>query len=264
VLCWSNWTIVVEPTFIRDLTVVVVSAGMAAVVFRLLNLPVLLGYLLAGLLIGPHLFENPLIRDGNVIHELSELGVVFLMFYIGLEFDIGKLKKVLVPSMVAIVLQTVVMLSLGSMLGPLLGLGPVQALFLGGILAISSSMVTIQVLRETGMHKHSHAQLAVGILILEDVLAILLLVVLSGVAVTGKLAWLEVAKATALIGVFVVAVYIMGRILSAPLVRLLHRLDSLEMLTLITVAMALGVGLLAEQFHFSVALGALSLSYANR
>ena len=92
-----------EASFIGDLAWVVLGAGVAAVIFRLLRLPTLLGYLLAGLLIGPHLFEKALIHDEAIIHELSELGVVFLMFYIGLEFDVRKLKKVLGPAFAAIV-----------------------------------------------------------------------------------------------------------------------------------------------------------------
>lgn len=245
-----------EATFIRDLAIVIVTAASAAVFFRVLRLPALMGYLLAGMLIGPHLFEQSLIADQYTIEQMSELGVIFLMFYIGMEFELNLLKRVLAPSLMAVVLQTVLMLLIGLMSAPILGWGRIEGLFLGALLAISSSMVTIQVFRDRGVMNHPHAQLAMGILILEDILAIALLVILTGVGVTGEVAWGEIWHITFLIGVFVVAVYVVMRLAIRPILDLLHKFGSPEMITLVAMALVLGVGEMAAQFHFSVALGA--------
>lgn len=242
--------------FIWDFSVVLVSAGIAAVIFQVLRLPVLFGYLLAGLLVGPHLLPNSPIHDTQAILHLSELGVIFLMFYIGLEFDVRKLQTVLGPALGAILLQTLAMVFIGTMAAPMLGLGKIDGLFLGGLLSISSSMVTIKLLRDRGLFKMPHAQLAVGILILEDILAIMLLVVLTGVAVTGHFEWDAVWQVTFLVGVFVVCVYFIGKLLVTPFTRLLAKIGNIEILSMAVLALALGVGLLAQQFHFSVALGA--------
>lgn len=245
-----------EATFIRDLALVIVTAAATAVIFRLLRLPVLLGYLLAGMLIGPHLLEHSLVANQDAIRQLSELGVIFLMFYIGMEFELERLRQLLGSALLAVGLQSAAMLMIGLMSAPLLGWGRTEGFFLGGLLAISSSMVTMQVFRERQVQNHPHAQLAMGILVLEDILAIALLVVLTGVGVKGQFAWADLWQVAFLIGVFVVAVYVIGRILAPPLLNLLHRIGSPEMITLVTMALVLGVGELAAQSHFSVALGA--------
>ena len=112
---------------------------------------------------------------------LGELGVVFLMFHLGMEFDLARLRKLLMPSVLAVVLQTAGMLFLGFQVAPLLGLDGLHGFFLGSLLAISSSMVTVRVLEQAGQVKLPEGQLVVGILILEDILAVLLLTV--GIAV---------------------------------------------------------------------------------
>lgn len=245
-----------EATFLKDLAYVLVAAATSAVIFRMMRLPALMGYLLAGMLIGPHLFESSLIQNQDVMRELSELGVVFLMFYIGMEFELDRVRRILAPALIAVILQTIATLMLGLMAAPMLGWGRMEGLFLGGLLAISSSMVTLQVFRERGLMNFPHAQLAIGILVLEDILAIALLVILSGVGVSGMVVWADIWQITFLIGVFVVAVYVFGRLLAPPLLNLLHRIGSPEIITLVTMAMVLGVGELAAGFHFSVALGA--------
>ena len=243
-------------TTIQDLAVVIVAAATASVIFRFLKLPALLGYILSGIVVGPHLLPNPLVTNTETINELSELGVAFLMFYIGLEFDIKKLQRIMGPAFLALTLQTSVMIFLGVLSAPLIGWSSINGLFLGCLLAISSTMITVPTIKAMDAMKSNFAQVAIGILILEDIIAILVLVILSGVAVTGYFAWDAAWQVIFLVGVFVVMVYFLGK-LSAPfLLKWLKKYGSIEMVTVIAVAMLLGIGELADHFNFSIALGA--------
>lgn len=242
---------------IEDLGIVIVCAVAVSVLFHRFRLPVIIGYLLTGVLIGPHLFEGGgLIHEPETIHQMAELGVIFLMFYIGMEFNLERLQKVFMPALLALMIQTVLMMIVGVQTAAIAGWDTIDGLFLGALLSISSSMVTISVLKERGELKYPRAQLAVGILIFEDILAVLLLVLLSGVGVTSSLQLDLVWLTTAGVGIFVVCVYFAGRLLAPKLLDLLERIGSIDLIVLTSVGFALGVGLLAMRFDFSVALGA--------
>ncbi len=245
---------------INDLGIVLLCAAVVTLFFKQLRIPVFLGYLLAGFLIGPGFWPDTPVHDRHSIESLSEFGVIFLMFYLGMEFDLRRLKRVLGPALVAIVLQTIALLLLGVQLAPLLGWTPLQGIFLGGLMSISSSMVSVAVLQDLGRWDRPHAQLAVGVLLLEDILAIILLVVLSGLALSqgeGEAAMNmgQVLQLTFVIGAFVVGVFFVGRLVAPKLLKSLDKIGSIELITVWVVAVMLGMGILAEKFHFSAALG---------
>src|SRR5687767_5400437 len=125
-------------TFLQDLAVVLIAAGFVAVIFHRLKQPVVLGYILAGLIIGPGIFSSPLISDQETIKTLSELGVVLLMFAVGLEFSFRKLTKVGRTAFIAGFLEISLMFWLGYQLGKLFSWKPMDCIFLGGILSVSS------------------------------------------------------------------------------------------------------------------------------
>lgn len=243
-------------SIIVDLAIVIVCAAVVTVLFRALHLPVLLGYLLSGLLVGPNFLPQSPIKDLSTIQDLSELGVAFLMFYIGLEFDLKKLQRTLGPALLAVILQTIAMVSVGILTAHLLGWPSINGLFIGCLLAISSTMVTLPVLRAQDALKANFAQVAIGMLILEDILAILVLVILTGVGVTGQFKLEAAWKAVFFVGVFIVVVYFTGKLAAPKLLRLLRKFANPEMITVVSVALILGVGELAEHFDFSIALGA--------
>ncbi|MGE9295847.1 MAG: cation:proton antiporter, partial [Puniceicoccales bacterium] len=244
------------PVLINDLAVVLMCAAGVTLIFKRLKLPVFLGYLLSGFLVSPNLWSRSPVHDLETIQALSELGVVFLMFSLGLEFDLRRLRQVLGPALLAIIFQTILMLFIGSQAAPLLGWGVVQGLFLGSLLAISSSMVTVAILRELGRWQKPHAQLAVGVLILEDILAIALLVILSGVAASNALEWDAVGGVTFLICLFVVVTFYFGKLMAPRLLNFLEKHGSGELITISVVALMLGLCFLAQLFDLSVALGA--------
>ena len=242
-------------TILTDLAWIMLAAAISAILFSRLKLPPLLGYLAAGLFLGPNLGLWPSIVSLDNVQELSELGVVFLMFYIGLEFNIDRVKQVFAPAFTALALQTLLMLFVGLQASQLLGLSTLDGWFLGGILSISSSMVSVKLIRERGVFNRRHGQQAVGILVFEDILAILLLVVLEGMASEGSLDYSALTTTAFSIGIFIVAIFLLGRLGASRLVRFLDSKGTGEMITMVTLGLIFGVSLLAEQFHFSWALG---------
>lgn len=244
-----------EGAIIRDLTLVVGLAAAVTVVFRLLKLPVILGYLLAGLMIGPSLPDLPNLKDPSVINELSQLGVVFLMFTIGLGFDLARVNRVFWPALLAVSIQTALVFFIGMLCAPFVGYTPMEGVFLGAVLTNSASMVCIRLLRDSGRLNSVEAQLAVGILVFEDIVAVLLLVILGGVSVSGHIDFVKAPLIIFGIAIFVVFVYFFGRIIAARLTKFLKRAGSVELITLVSVALVLGVGWLASMLELSVALG---------
>ena len=243
-------------SLIQDLGIVVAGAAVASILFRRLRLPVIFGYLAMGLFLGSKIFPTPIIGDAEGIRQVSELGVMFLLFFMGLEFDLAKLRRVFTPALLAVAAQTVAMICLARLVAPLLGWGNVSSLFFGSLLAISSSMVTLRVIHDQGRANLPHAQLATGIMILEDVLAILLLGLLSGVGVSESFDWHALWLVTFLMEAFVVGFFYFGRLAAPRLVSLMQGEENREALTIISVGLILGIGALALKLHFSGALGA--------
>ncbi|MBD5780626.1 cation:proton antiporter [Pelagicoccus sp. NFK12] len=240
---------------LADLAWIMLGAAVAALICARIKLPPLLGYLFAGFFLGPNLgLWPPLVTLSNV-QDLSELGVVFLMFYIGLEFNLEKVRKVFAPAGTALVLQTLLMLFIGLQASEWLGLSTMDGWFLGGLLSISSSMVSVKLMRENGSFNRQHGQQAVGILVFEDILAILLLVLLNGMAASGSFDYAKLGKTAFFIGLFIVAVFLIGTLGSKRLVRVLEKRGTTEMITMATLGLIFGVSLIAEQFQFSWALG---------
>lgn len=242
---------------IQDFGLIVAAAAVVAVLFYRLKLPSIFGYLLAGLLLGGDLGLPSPVRDPAVIQELSELGVIFLLFFIGMEFDLRRLRQMLWPSLLALTLQTLAMLYLAIGFASWMGWSPLESLFLGSLLAISSSMVTVRILRDQKRMNLPHAQLAVGILVMEDILAVVLLVILTGTAVNQQFDWGAAWLVIFFMGVFVFAVFFLGRI-SAP--RILQVLcadeENREVITIFSVGLVLGISVFALRLDFSPALGA--------
>ena len=166
--------------FLQDLAVVMIVAGLTTVLCRWLKQPVVLGYIVAGMIIGPHTPPYQLIHDQDTINTLSELGVILLMFSLGLEFSLRKLKKVGGTAVIAAGLEILVMGWVGYELGRAFRWNNTDSLFLGAMLAMSSTTVIIKVLTEIGRTEEKFAQLIFGILIIEDILGIAMIALLSG------------------------------------------------------------------------------------
>ncbi len=243
-------------SFLQDLAVVMIVAGLAAVIFRKLKQPVVLGYIIAGVIIGPHTPPYPLIHDEATINTLSELGVILLMFSLGLEFSLRKLTTVGAPALLAALLEILLLFWIGYEIGVFFGWGPMDSIFLGAMLSMSSTTVIIKVLGELGKMKERFSQLIFGILIIEDILGIAMIALLSGIAMTGSLSYGEVGLTLGKLSAFLAVVLVAGLILVPRLISYVARFKSNEMLVVTVLALCFGVSLLAVKFGYSVALGA--------
>ncbi|OZB59094.1 MAG: cation/H(+) antiporter [Lysobacterales bacterium 14-68-21] len=244
-----------EIGFIRDLAIVMIVAGATTILFHRMRQPVLLGYILAGVLIGPHT-PGVLVANPRTIDDISNLGVVLLMFTLGMEFSIRKLREVGVGILIVAVAEVGVMLWIGYGLGEAFGWHGTDALFLGGIVALSSTMVATRTLAEGGLREQPFARLVVGLLVAEDMLTIVLLTMLTAVAIGGSV---EASTAFTLIGhlgLFVVAGMIVGLLLVPRLVDYVASFGRAEVLLVSTLGLCFGASLFAAWMGFSVALGA--------
>src|SRR5258708_5054222 len=242
--------------FIHDLAIIMLMAGVVTVVFHLLRQPVVLGYIAAGVLIGPHTPPYSLVTDEETIRTLGELGVVFLLFSLGLEFNVKRLRSVGATALIAALAGIVTMLWLGYEAGLAFGWGTMDAVVLGAMLSISPSTNTIKALDDLGLRRESFAQMVFAILIVEDVLAIGMIAVLSSIAKTGMVDTGEVLRALGALTVFIVAALVIGIITVPRLLDFVARFNHNEMLLVGVLRLLFGFCLLVARFGYSIALGA--------
>ena len=252
-----------EVSFLQDLAVVMIAAGIVTVLFQRLKQPVVLGYIAAGILIGPHFSTLILGGDGlKLVHEretiesLAELGMVFLMFSLGLEFNLRKLGRVAATALVAAPLAIMLMVFLGYQVGQLMGWTTVSSLFLGAVISIASTSVIVKVLREMKREREPFAELIYGILIVEDLLGVVMIVLLTGIASTGDLGVQSMLISTGKLLVFLVTVLVLGLLVVPRLLNFVARFESNERLLVAVLGLCFGTSLVAAKLGFSVALGA--------
>ncbi len=245
-----------DVSFLQDLAIVMIVAGLVTVVFHRLKQPVVLGYILAGVIIGPHTPPLPLIANDETIQTLSELGIIFLMFSLGLEFSLRKLKEVGATAFIGATMAILVMLCAGYSLGQAFGWSSIDSIFLGAILSISSTTIVVKALGELGLTKKPFAQLIFGVLIVEDILAIVMIALLSGFATTGSFAVADVGITVIKLGSFLGILLVAGLILVPRLLNYVARFKSNEMLLITVLGLCFGVSGLAVRLEYSVALGA--------
>ena len=243
-------------TFLQDLAVVMIVAGLVTVVFHRFKQPVVLGYIIAGVIIGPHTPPFPLIQSQETVTTLSELGIILLMFSLGLEFSLRKLRQVGGTALIAALLQMLLMIWAGYEIGRMFGWHTMDSLFLGAMLSISSTTIIVKALADLGKSKERFAQLIFGILIIEDILAIILIAMLSGIAMTGTLSVTNLGVTVGKLVIFLVFALVIGLIAVPPLLGYVAKFKSNEMLLITVLGLCFGSSLLAVKLGYSVALGA--------
>ncbi len=167
------------PDLLRDLTLILLVAGLVSIVFHWLKQPVVLGYLLVGILLGPHVTFTPNIIDTVNVKVWADLGLILLLFLLGLEFNFKKLFRVGKSAFVAATFEIILMIGIGYFFGKIFGWDNVSSIFLGCILSISSTAIIIKSLDDLKLKSKKFSKLVFGILIIEDLLAILILVILT-------------------------------------------------------------------------------------
>jgi CPA2 family monovalent cation:H+ antiporter-2 len=224
------------------------------VVFQRLRQPVVLGYIIAGLIVGPHV-PIPLVADPGVVQTLSELGVILLMFSLGLEFSLRKLMAVGPTAGLTALLQSSLMVWLGFTIGRLFGWTPLESLFAGAVIAISSTTIIAKAFEEQGITGKLR-ELVVGVLIVEDLIAVLLMAVLTAIASGSGLAAGPLVATIARLAAFLVGLVGIGLLLVPRAMRAISRLNRRETTLVASIGICFTIALLAQSFGYSVALGA--------
>ncbi|MFL9710580.1 cation:proton antiporter [Methylobacillus sp. Pita1] len=245
--------------FIQDLAVIMLVAGMVTIIFHRMKQPVVLGYILAGLILGPHTPPFAMVHDNHTIEILAELGIVFLMFSLGLEFSLRKLRAVGATAVVAALVEIVVMVWLGYEIGSYFGWKSMDSIFLGAMLAISSTTIIVKALDELNMKHERFAQMIFGVLIVEDILGIGIIALLSGIAVTGQVSTLDAAVTISNLTLFMVVALVLGIILVPKLLEYVASFKRDEMLLITILGLCFGFCLLVIKLDYSVALGAFMI-----
>jgi monovalent cation:H+ antiporter-2, CPA2 family len=240
--------------FLTALALVLGAAAVTAIACRRLKQPVVLGYILAGLVLGPHV-PIPVVASPAVVHTLSELGVILLMFGLGLEFSLGKLFRAAPTAGITAVLQSSIMVTLGYLAAQLLGWTPMESVFAGAVIAISSTTIIAKAFDEEGVHGGLR-EFVVAILIVEDLIAVLLIAILTGAASGAGVSASELGATVARLAGFLVALVAIGLFVVPRVMRAVVRLGSAEGTVIAAVALCFGVSLLAHELGYSVALGA--------
>ena len=240
---------------VQDLYILMITAGVVALLFKLLKQPVVLGYIVAGILVGPHLFGENLVNPENV-ETWGNIGVLFVLFCIGLEF---RLKNLLESGKVALVgAATIIggMLLLGFGVGKSAELNTMNSLFLAAMLCMSSTTIVMKAVDEAGLGKARFVKGATSILIFEDIVAVVLMVLLSSVAVKNSFEGTVLLEKVAVLAVTLVVWFVVGILIIPTLFRWLRKYLNDEILIVLSLGLCLGMVLTAEEAGFSSALGA--------
>jgi CPA2 family monovalent cation:H+ antiporter-2 len=244
------------PQLIIDLSLILALAGVITLIFKKLKQPIVLGYILSGLLVGPNFSLFPTITDIKTIEIWAEIGVIFLLFNLGLEFSFKKLVKVGSTAAITGLFEVGLMLVTGFVAGQLLGWSKIDSLFLGGIIAISSTTIIFRAFEELGLKTQQFTRVVFGILVIEDLTAVLLMVLLSTLSISQQFAGTELLLSILKL-FFFLTIWFMGGIFIFPtLLRRYRNLMNDESVLITSVALCFGMVFLVTQAGFSAALGA--------
>ena len=241
---------------ITDLGLILMTAGVSVLIFKKLKQPLVLGYLVAGFLAGNHFDLFPTISDSESISVWAEIGVIFLLFSLGLEFSFKKLMHVGGTASITATVQIVAMIFIGYLCGMALGWSTMNSLFLGAILSMSSTTIILRAFDELDVKGKKFAGIVFGALIVEDIVAILLMVLLSTIAVSQNFSGTDLMVSAIKLVFFLILWFIGGIFLIPTLLKKTKNLLTDETLLIVSLALCLGMVILATKAGFSPALGA--------
>lgn len=244
------------PNLISDLGLILVTAAIAVLLFRKLKQPLVLGYLVAGFLASSQFDFFPTVKDMDSVKVWAEIGVIFLLFSLGLEFSFKKLMKVGGTASITAITQIVGMVIIGYFIGQLMDWGKMNSLFLGVILSISSTTIILKTFDELGVKTQKFAGNVIGALIVQDILAILMMVMLSTIAVSQQFSGGELMQSVLKLIFFLTIWFVAGIFFIPTLLKKAKHLLTDEMLLIVSLALCLLMVLFAANVGFSPALGA--------
>ena len=245
-----------ELNLVADLAVILIAAGIFTVISRALKQPPILGYIIAGFLVSPHLDLLPAISSVESVEQWSEIGIIFLLFALGLEFSFKKLLKVGSTALITAGTNCIGMFMVGLLLGSALGWTTMESLFLGGMMSMSSSSVIIKAFNDMGLKKKPYAPLVFGSLIVQDLIAVVLMVLLSTLAVSNQFSGSEMVWNLAKLAFFIILWFLVGIYVIPTLLKRVRKYLNDEILLIISIGLCFGMVALATAVGFSAALGA--------
>jgi len=244
-----------EP-LIADLALILICAGAMTLLFKSLKQPIVLGYIVAGFLASPNMPYMPSVSDMHGIHVWSEIGVIFLLFALGLEFSFKKILKMGAAPIIAAVSIILCMMYVGALTGSLFGWSKMDCIFLGGMLAMSSTTIIFKAFDDMGLRQQRFAGLVLSVLIIEDILAIVLMVMLSTMAVSKEVEGTQMLQSILQLALYLVLWFTMGLYLILIALRRLKPLMNSETLLITALALCFGMVVAASAAGFSAAFGA--------
>lgn len=241
---------------VSDLALILISAGVITVIFKLLKQPLVLGYIVAGFLVGPHLHIFPTVTDVAEVEVWSEIGIIFLLFGLGLEFSFKKLFSVGSKAFVTALLEIVAMLGVGALLGFIMGWGMMESIFLGGMLAMSSTTIIIKAFEDMNYKDEPFVNLTMVVLIIQDIVAVVMMVLLSTAAASEQSAGKEMLFSVLKLAFFLILWFVVGIYVIPSLFRKAKKYINDETLLIISIGLCFGMVMIANSVGFSSALGA--------
>ena len=242
---------------VADLALILTSAGVVTVIFKLLKQPLVLGYLVAGFLVGPHWHIFPTVTDVSDVEVWSEIGIIFMMFSVGLEFSFKKLMSVGSKAFLTAFIGIIGMIGVGALLGFVMGWGVMESIFLGGMLSMSSTAIIVKAFDDMNLKDKPFASLTTVVLIIQDIVAVVMMVLISTVAASkNNGAGREMLMSIVKLVFFLILWFVVGIYLIPTLLRKFKKYINNENLLIISIGLCFAMVIIANQVGFSSALGA--------
>ena len=244
------------PTMIQDLALILIVAGIVTLVFKRLKQPLVLGYIVAGFLVSPHMPYTASVADAENVQLWADIGVMFLLFSLGLDFSFKKILKMGASPIISAITIIFAMSMLGVCVGHAFGWSKMDCIFLGGMLAMSSTTIIYKAFDDLGLRQQQFAGLVMSVLILEDILAIVMMVMLSAIASDNNPDGGQMLGSVMKIGFFLILWLVVG-IFAIPLfLRSVRKLINPEVLLIVSLGMCCGMAVVSTKVGFSSAFGA--------
>jgi len=241
---------------ISDLALILIVAAIVTLLFKKINQPVVLGYIVAGFLISPNFVYLPTVVAAEDIHVWANIGVVFLMFGLGLEFSFKKIATVGGSAFVIALTVMSAMLLIGTGVGSLLGWGKMDCIFLGGMLSMSSTMIILKAYEEYNLKKEKFAQIVLGTLVIEDIAGIFMMIILTTISVSRNVSGLDMVSEIGMLLIYLAIWLVLGIYLVPTILKKISGLLNDEMALIVAVGFCMGMVVIANLIGFSSALGA--------
>jgi len=244
------------PNLIKDLALILIVAGVVTLIFKKLKQPLVLGYIVAGFLVSPHMPYTMSVMDKADVQTWADIGVIFLLFSLGLDFSIKKILKMGFAPVISALTIIGCMMTLGFLTGHAFGWGKMDCIFLGGMLAMSSTTIIYKAFDDMGLRQQRFASLVMSVLILEDILAIVMMVMLSAIAGGGSIGGSQLLGSITKIVFFLVLWFVVGLFLIPIFLRSVRKLMSGETLLIVSLGLCCLMAVLSSAVGFSSAFGA--------